>query len=427
MKHNQIGLYLSITCTTLVASVVFVLIMNVLATAYLRAYPEILMSYADRVNENTRAVREKMIPADKVAEWYDLDSTDEVKWMWDEFYNTNPKFESYTHYRHDVFIGKYYGSTQAGYRMTRDSGPWPPNSDHFNVFFFGGSTAFGVGPFWATVASYLQDLMNDSGAFDRNVYVYNFGRSGYMSSQEQVLFHRLISAGHIPNMVVFLDGLNDFCWVDGNPSGWTALARYFEETNAAYKRAAAGYGVVTKWELAKEFFDTMPVLRLINAWWSRVIEKEIPEYVGPEQAVEETPESETALIAIIERYLGNIRQVEAVSKEFGITPVFVWQPIPTYKYDVRFHLFYPSRLGCHINSKEGYPIMAEMVSKELPNEHFVWAADIQDELNESLYIDAFHYTAPMSKRLASFISDAIFQKDSPVDERDLRANLSNNG
>ncbi len=403
MMLRYVAGYSSIACVTLVLAAISLVAGNYAAESYLRANPRILMTHQDRVNENTRAVRESMIPPDKVSEWYAFDSPNELKPMWEEFYNAGAEFESYTHFRARPLIGKYYGTTEAGYRMTRDPGPWPPDEHNFNVFFFGGSTSFGVGPYWATVASYLQDAMNKNETFDRRVYVYNFGRSGYVSSQEQILFHRLISASHVPDMVVFLDGLNDFCWTDGNPSSWQSLQRYFNQTNDDYRRRAAGYGVVTRWDHARKFIETLPLLRLINAWVARAGEEEIPQYKGPDKAVEETPADEATLRDVIDRYVNNIRQVEAVSMNFGITPVFVWQPIPTYKYDGNYHLFYPDRLGCHINSKFGYPLMAKMVAQESPTKNFIWAADIQEELKEPLYIDAFHYTAPMSKRIAEFI------------------------
>ena len=417
IKIDSVARYVSIVCVTLVATGLGLVAGNYVAEAYLRANPEILMTYEDRVNENTRAVREKMIPQDKITEWYALDSPEEVKPMWAEFYGAGAEFESYTHYRSRPLVGKYYGATEAGYRMTRDPGPWPIQEGNFNVFFFGGSTSFGVGPYWATVASYLQDAMNESGGVDRPVYVYNFGRSGYMSNQEQVLFHRLISAGHVPDMVVFLDGLNGFCWVDGNPSGWQSLQRFFNQTNEDYRRQFEGYGVVTRWDHAHKFIETLPLLRLVGAWARRTGEDEIPEYTKPAAAPapEETPEDEATLRAIIDRYVNNIRQVEAVSKAYGIAPVFVWQPIPTYKYDLRHHLFNPDRLGCHVNSKAGYPIMAVRVAQDPPSENFLWVADMQEDLKGPLYIDAFHYTAPMSKRIAALIWEAI------VDRRLVRA------
>jgi hypothetical protein len=299
---------------------------------------------------------------------------------------------------------------EPGYRLSRDPGPWPPSAENFNVFFFGGSTSFGVGPYWATVASYLQDAMNESGKLKRKVYAYNFGRSGYISTQEQILFHRLISEGYRPNMVVFLDGLNDFCMSDGRPSSWQMLRDPFEKANAEYSQRLAGYGIVTKWGDLMSFLGTMPLMRLTAAAIERTSSAPLPTYTGSGTFSDDVPADKEVLLKVIDRYTNNMKQVKAVSQAYGITPVFVWQPIPSYKYDVSYHLFNPNRLGCHINSKVGYPMMVELSKKSSLGASFIWAADIQAKRFEPLYVDAFHYTAPLSKSIAEFINSAIIER-----------------
>jgi len=43
--------------------------------------------------------------------------------------------------------------------------------------------------------------------------------------------------------------------------------------------------------------------------------------------------------------------------------------------------------------------------------NFIWAADKQENLKESLCVDAFHDMAPMSKRLAAKIASAIEERN----------------
>lgn len=407
MSVRTFASYLAIVSMSLVASIGLLFGLNWLAQVYLRANPEILMTTAERVNENTRAVRENLVSPEQAVLWYDLQSFDEVKPMWDERYSAGTEFQSYVHFRQKPLVGRYRGVTEAGYRMSRKSGPWPPSPDNFNLFFFGDSTAFGVGPYWATVASYLEDIMNEARFVDRPVFAYNFGQTSYVSSQEAVLFHNLISAGHRPDMAVFLDGLNDFCFFDGQPSSWQLLANHYDRVHDEHIERLAGHGIVTQWVRIQEFLETLPLVRLFSAWWTRATEAPIPEYKAPTGQVEEKPESEAVLRAVMSRYILNMRQVAAVSADMGIVPIFVWQPIPTYKYDTRHHVFNPSRLDCHVNSKFGYPIMARTEEKSVLGENFIWAADIQADLEEALYVDAFHYTAPMSKRIAEFVAGEI--------------------
>jgi lysophospholipase L1-like esterase len=411
MSSKKFYAYFAILSISLTISILIILLVNEFASILLRNNPELVMAPESRINENTRAIREKMINDNQAVLWYNLDSANEVKPMWDEFYRAGNQFESYVHFRSKSYIGKYYGVELEGYRRVKNNGEWPISVKNFNVFFFGGSTSFGVGPYWATTASYLQESLNAQ-KIHKPVRVYNFGRSGYQSSQEMILFQQLLSGGHKPDMVVFLDGLNDFCFLDGQPSSWQNLAGFFNESNDRYVRQMAGYGIVTKWELLSDFVKTMPLMKLTNSVLDRTFYTKIPQYNSPQinTITDEKSESKQILESVIKRYLNNMLQIKAISNAYGIVPVIVWQPIPTYQYDLTNHIFNPDRLGCHINSKIGYPLMHDLQAYQVLGDSFIWAADIQKDLKEPIYVDAFHYTAPMSKRIAEFIGETISRR-----------------
>src|SRR5262249_23760855 len=76
--------------------------------------------------------------------------------------NWNRRFvhEDYTHFRERPFSGKYVHVSEAGYRHSKNQGPWPPSDENLNIFCFGGSTMFGYGlPDDQTVASCLQESL----------------------------------------------------------------------------------------------------------------------------------------------------------------------------------------------------------------------------------------------------------------------------
>lgn len=385
--------------------------LNVWSAGYIRANPDALLSRDERINENTRAHRLTMIPHDRIVEWYDLEKPDDLAGLWDEYFATGAEFESYVHFRSKLFEGRFYGVTKDGYRRTRADAPWPPAPENLNVFFFGGSTSFGVGPYWGTVAAYLEaELARDAA---RPVRVYNFGRSGYQSSQELILLSRLLSSGARPDLAVFMDGLNDFCFTDG-PSGWQALQSYFNATASTALSRAAGREPQVPWRLLTEFFAGMPALRLANAKLARMNEPPLPAYRGPAEAVPEPDPPREVIDATIRQYLNNARQAEGLGAKFGFDAHFVWQPIPTYRYDPRHHLFYPTQIGCHTGSRAGYPVMREIwEAGRLDLKNFVWAADLQATATENLYIDAFHYTAPFSRTIARFIADDLRARGLP--------------
>src|SRR4051812_14791583 len=102
---NSLSTYVGILCLSIVCAVAALFCANWASETWLQRHPRVLMSEADRINENTRALREKMIPPDKVLLWYDFRSADELKPMWDEFYSASAVFESYVHFRPRPLLG----------------------------------------------------------------------------------------------------------------------------------------------------------------------------------------------------------------------------------------------------------------------------------------------------------------------------------
>ena len=104
---RNVRLYYGIGAITLVSCLLMLYAVNEGITLFLRNHPALLMSEADRINENTRAIREKMIPPEKALEWYDLERPEQVAEMWEEFYRASQMFESYTHFRPKALLGNY--------------------------------------------------------------------------------------------------------------------------------------------------------------------------------------------------------------------------------------------------------------------------------------------------------------------------------
>ena len=101
--------------------------------------------------------------------------------------------------------------------------------------------------------------------------------------------------------------------------------------------------------------------------------------------------------------------IEVVARAAGVHAVFVWQPVPLYKYDLRYHLFQGS-FGRYEYLRFGYPRMAEYVQTHPLGDDFLWCADIQQDLQELLYVDQVHYTPKMSERVARCIADLLRER-----------------
>lgn len=405
-------------CLVGLACLIAFLAANGLASLVLSAFPGVLKSEAHILNDQFDRMRHdhERFGSDYLA-WYGAKSIDDVLTLWNEFASVPARYAPYTQFEVRPFSGRFYTVTQAGYRENWVNGPWPPSRDNLTIFFFGGSTAQGQTSNETTIASFLQDVLQHRLGDGRRVYVYNFGRSSYQSTQEKILFQELLIHGYIPDVAVFLDGLNDFCFADGKPSGWGTLQALYDRYHEDYLRRVRGLGAGADWGRGLDFLASLPLVRLAHAIGTH-IQVRRPKYNlpspdrSPGAFADPAPPVDSLLVAI-DRYRENVRQIRALADVYGVTPFFVWQPIPTYKYDLAFHAFLPDRLYCHTNSRFGYPIMAKQVSIKRPDENFVWAADIQENAKENLYVDAVHYTAPFSERIAFAIAGWIYDHIKP--------------
>jgi len=301
------------------------------------------------------------------------------------------EFEPFTGFRQRPFRGKFVKVDPAGFRFSKDQAPWPPRSDTVNVFVFGGSTAYGFGlPDDETIASYLEECApaNHPGEF---VSVYNFGREGYFSSQELILFQQLLNAGFVPQVAVFIDGLNDF-WAVSGPLYTDRLRDVFDGKQdhgplEDLPMVRAAYWMAARWRKPQL---QRPVGTADQNRWTK-----------PQQrAIQDTDPALPKSIA--DRWLANKRMIESIAKDFGVQPVFVWQPVPAYKYDTRYDLFYRS-YPVYTRCRYGYALMDNLRAEGKLGADVLWLADMQQDKQENLYVDTAHYSATFSKEIAAQI------------------------
>ena len=156
-------------------------------------------------------------------------------------------YEPFTEFKERPYAGKVCQCGQKWLRVSKNQGPWPPNREQsITIFLFGGSTAFGFGvPDNQTIASYLQEFLTSSG-LKREVRVYNFGQGSYYSTQERILFEKLLVAGFRPEMAISIDGLNDAHHYEDRPSSATriehALTGYPVAWSQIFSKSANGSG-----------------------------------------------------------------------------------------------------------------------------------------------------------------------------------------
>lgn len=362
--------YTAVIVTSFHALVLF-LALNLLAAWFLKAFPQdpVSLTYGDR----------------SFATVYPGRTREEVRQLLLETWRRPMGFEPLTDAREVPETGRFVNVHPGGFRLSRDPAPWPPESSSRSVFVFGGSTAFGYGVAdEETVASYLQSFLAERTPVVR---CYNFGRGGYYSSQERILFEDLLEQGTVPRVAVFLDGLNEFAFDE--PQLTQELERFVDAP------VAASASMLWRRLPLNELLSREKYRRRLKPARHRLVRYDDP----------------PRLERLIARYLANRRDIVAVAGAWGVRPLFVWQPVPTYKYDLDSHLFGSYDFGLNYYSTFGYARMAERRRDLEQDQGFLWAADMQEGLHEPLYVDQIHYTAAMSKRVAELIGRALVQRE----------------
>lgn len=312
---------------------------------------------------------------------------EEVRELLRETWTRTMAYEPFTDSRERRYRGRFVNVDPAGFRLSRDQGPWPPDPARVNVFVFGGSTTFGYGVADdETIVSALQAAL-DRRLGPGRAACYNFGRGAYYSTPERIFFQELLAAGRVPRAAVFVDGLNEFAF--GGPFLADRLRRF---VNSPLRTALRTLG------------EHLPLAQLIAR--------------GKTGGSPRPPESELAaafddaslLDARIERYLANRRLISATAAAWGVRPLFVWQPVPTYRYDLRHDLSGNRYFEKNEYSTFGYPRMAERLRREPPLPDFLWAADLQQGVRQPLYVDHIHYTAAMSRLIGEEVGRALLER-----------------
>ena len=323
---------------------------------------------------------------------------DRVSAMLQETYSRPLQYDPFTNFREGPFRGKYVNVNKAGFRYSRDQGPWPPNPACINIFMFGGSTAFGYGVTDdETVPSQLQDALQ-SAEGGKAVRMYNFGVASFYSSQELAYFVYELRSGFVPDIVVFLDGINDFHIYQDEPQ-WTDVVRAVFTEHALHHHLAAGI-----LEQLRGLALAMPM---------GAFAQKLRFLMTPEETVHAAPKlavgmDESSLENVVMRYLRTKEIEQSLARSFGVESVFVWQPTPEYKYNAaQYHFLKPSDFWDNNRSRLGYALAAKIFGERKMGDNFVWLADIQENRTDNLYVDAMHYTAAFSREIAHSIAERI--------------------
>lgn len=295
-------------------------------------------------------------------------------------------------FREKPFNGYYFNVDEAGFRWGETRPIWPPDGENFNIFVFGGSTAFGYGERDSkTIPAYLQSHLRTKAGTDK-VVVYNFGHYNFFSLQEKWALQSLVEDGFIPDAAIFVDGLNDSWHWNGIPWENSNCSPPLTNRQRIVNTLRCDYG---------EFCLPMQKIKLASPSTEQTTET---------QAYPPADDAATNQ-AILERWLKTKGEIEAIAAKHGFQTLFIIQPIPTYAYDLQYHLFAKTLydFGAFNRSFYLYGMWEAMYTDPTAE----WTTNTLNlmKLGEGktapIYLDKFHYTAPFMDEIAGVIADEI--------------------
>lgn len=301
------------------------------------------------------------------------------------------------------FHSRWLNTDSNGYRITKA----PPSSsrERFKVFVFGGSTTFGYGVSDEhTIPSYLQTLLEGE-ALARTVAVSNYGQGYYYSSQEMQVFLGLIKQGIVPDYAIFIDGLNevglrtqgilgyDEPWFTPEiMSLWDARRGQSQQGDAARDHARGEFTLLSR----------LPMVRFARSVGVRIL----PQFISNGDRKPESKPSEPDVVdfervsreveSITSVYLANITMIQAICQQYRVTCLFVWQPVPFYKYDIDLLRNPDRRIRPHWQQ-----VFTRMSG--LRRNDFLYLGDMLEKSSAKAYVDQVHYNERANEEIAKAI------------------------
>lgn len=247
--------------------------------------------------------------------------------------------------------------------------------DTLDIYFFGGSTMFGVNVADnQTIPSQFIQLYSEKYQHARPIRVFNYGISNYYSYQELILLADLIQKGHRPDILVFLDGINDFRY---------GIASYYRQSYFSH--------------IFRQFFNDD--LRSTGQF----------KFVDTSDAMSKDPDYlpvEDFNKTLLTNYISNMENIKLLSEIINAKAYFFCQPSPFYNY--------PNQQNDPVCFKDNntrfntiYPLLKNMADS-LPD--FTYLGDMLADEKDRPFVDSLHYSPSFIKKIAKKILTEV-EKD----------------
>jgi len=215
--------------------------------------------------------------------------------------------------------GAYVTLDERGLRPT--PGEKTADGEAIRILCFGGSTMMGMGARDdETIPAVLARRLTERGY---RVSVTNYGQLGHNSTQEVITLQQLLKSGERIDIALFYDGINEMACAEqtGRADGLFNEAGRRAEFNLLHPDRRRDL-------IAAALISSAPrTLRRLRRLTGLPLRGPLP--------VEQTDLSRVNIAElarnVIAAYLANLRLVRLLAREYGVHPVFFWQPVITTK------------------------------------------------------------------------------------------------
>jgi lysophospholipase L1-like esterase len=235
-----------------------------------------------------------------------------VKDLYDEFSASSMEiWHSYVYWRRKPFSGSYIHIGDDGLRTS--TFPVPDSisgTPAIRIFFMGGSTLWGTGVRDDyTIPSLTGKLLSQQGI---HAEVFNFGESGYVSTQGLIALMVELKKENIPDLVVFYDGIND-------------VFSAFQQKKAGipqneFNRQNEFNAFRGKKRVVRSILHAVPTFSTVRFITEKMNSKK--RFISTLSAAG----SDSLSSAVAQHYRNNVRMIRALGMEYGFKTHFYWQP-----------------------------------------------------------------------------------------------------
>lgn len=243
------------------------------------------------------------------------------------------------------------------------------NSDTLAIWFFGGSTMYGYNvadseTIPSAFAAFCESRKNSKE--HPTIEIKNYGIPYYYSFQEYELFQQLLQQQKAPDIVIFLDGLNDFLHPSVSLNKKTFFSNRFEQMFLSESTAQ-------------------------------------PNTIAVRKPTSEENNSINQSQILVGSFMSVLQLMEQTAAMHSCKVLFVLQPVPFYNY--------PQKSSDVICSKETIPLFdscyPQLERLFAEKENYLYLGNLLAGYTKMPFVDAVHYSPDMNRTIAQLILDKL--------------------